>query len=375
MRVSFVAPAFYPAVAYGGPIYSTYGLARGLARAGCEVRVLTTNAAGPAANLPVEAGREVTLSDGVRVRYCARVMPGAFSPSLARESLRYVRWADVVHLTGVYNFSTFPVLAAARAIDRPVIWSPRGGLQRWEGTRRRAAKALWETACRRILPGRTVLHATSEVEARDNRLRMPGRALVIPNGIDVPATVQRSPRSNRLRLLYLGRLDPIKGIENLIEACGSAEARGVHVHLTIAGGGTQTYTDRLMRRAQHRGAGHCSMVGVADEQTKAALLTNSDVLVLPSYSENFGMVVLEALSCGVPVIASRGSPWSALETERCGLWVENDPDSLADAIARISRMPLQEMGERGRAWVARQFSWDAIAADMLTEMVRLVHEK
>lgn len=373
MRVSFVAPAFYPAVCYGGPIYSTYGLARGLVRAGCEVRVLTTNAAGPSMDLPVETDREVTLSDGVRVRYCARVMPGAFSVSLARESLHYVRWADVVHLTGVYNFTTFPVLATARVLNRPLVWSPRGGLQRWEGTRRRALKALWEGACRRILPEKTVVHATSEAEARDNGMRVPSRALVVPNGIDLPATVDRSPPSDKLRLLYLGRLDPIKGIENLIEACIVAEERGVRLHLTIAGGGTPAYSEQLQRRVlQRRGAVCCSMVGVADEQTKADLLTSSDVLVLPSYSENFGMVVLEALSYGVPVIASRGTPWSELETERCGLWVENDPNSLTDAIARISRMPLREMGERGRAWVARQFSWDAIAADMLTEMVRLV---
>ena len=96
------------------------------------------------------------------------------------------------------------------------------------------------------------------------------------------------------------------------------------------------------------------------------VMTPEDVAVaFPTLGEGFGIPLLEALAHGVPVIASKGTPWSGVETHGCGLWIENDPATLAAAIERMSRMALREMGERGRRWMEQEFAWETVAREML----------
>jgi glycosyltransferase involved in cell wall biosynthesis len=106
------------------------------------------------------------------------------------------------------------------------------------------------------------------------------------------------------------------------------------------------------------------MIGHVEGKAKEEFFRSADVLVMPSHTENFGLVAAEALAHGVPVIASRGTPWSRVEDVGCGLWVDNDPTSLGAAMKRISSMPLWEMGLRGREWMERDFSWDSLAEKM-----------
>ncbi|HEX6823569.1 MAG TPA: glycosyltransferase, partial [Candidatus Sulfotelmatobacter sp.] len=98
---------------------------------------------------------------------------------------------------------------------------------------------------------------------------------------------------------------------------------------------------------------------------KENLFAESDVVVAPSYVENFGMVIAEALAREVPVIAGRGTPWEGLHTHECGMWVENDPESLVAAIRQMRTAPLRDMGRRGRCWMEREFSWEAVSREML----------
>jgi glycosyltransferase involved in cell wall biosynthesis len=219
IKVAQVVPSFYPAFHYGGPTQSTYALCRAVAQQGCTVRVLTTNANGLRETLDVPTDREVEV-DGLHVRYCRRVARHTISPALLAQLREYVRWADVVHLMGVYNFTTFPTLVACRLYGKPLVWSPRGALQRWSGSRRPLLKQLWESAAKVVAPRRLALHVTSERELQQSQARIPAKiARVIPNAVEVPNQVQHTPRGDTLRLLFLGRLDPIKGIENLLEAC------------------------------------------------------------------------------------------------------------------------------------------------------------
>jgi glycosyltransferase involved in cell wall biosynthesis len=107
-----------------------------------------------------------------------------------------------------------------------------------------------------------------------------------------------------------------------------------------------------------------TFLGEVVGEAKQKLFLAADALVLPSFSENYGLVVAEALAHGVPVVAGSGTPWAELEKRGCGLWVDNSPESLAAAISRIDTMPLQEMGARGRAWMKAEFGWDRIAEKM-----------
>jgi glycosyltransferase involved in cell wall biosynthesis len=367
MKILHVSPSFYPTRAYGGTIRSSYGLCRGLAELGCDVRVLTTDSDGIGRNLDVPNGRDVPMG-GLQVRYCHKLLRNSASLDLLRVIREYIEWADVVHLIAVYSFPTIPTLSYCRRYGKPLVWSPRGSLQRWEGSTRRAAKFLWEKACGSlILKDKFVLHATSEDEAAQSSARFPGlRTIIVPNGVDVPRHIRRKESAGELRITYLGRLHPIKGIENLIDACKLLEGDSEPWHLKIAGAGEPDYAKILSAKVasvQHRGS--IEFLGEVEGDIKEDLFASSDVLVAPSYVENFGMVIAEALAHEVPVIAGKGTPWQGLHWNRCGLWVENAPESLAAAVRQIREMPLQEMGRRGRSWMEREFSWQAVSHQML----------
>lgn len=386
MKVLHVTPAFWPAFVYGGPIRSVHGLCRHLARLGAEVRVLTTDANGRDETLKVETGRPVTMEPRLQVRYCRRRALHSVSAGLVCRLAGAIRWADVVHLTGVYSFPTLPTLALCRWLDRPVVWSPRGSLQAWRGRRRPARKRAWVAACRGLLPEHALLHVTSQEEADESAAALPRTGVVlVPNGIDaMPEAAARSPNGiPPRRILFLGRLHPVKAVDNLLRACSEL---GPGWRLDIAGDGDPAYVASLRSLAEELGlggsrggAGSCGngarvrWLGRVPDAEKGKLLAGATLVVLPSHRENFGMVVVEALAAGTPVIAGRGTPWRNLVERRCGLWVDNDPKSLAAALRKTDFLPLEEMGERGRRWVEREYAWPALARRMLDAYTELAH--
>jgi glycosyltransferase involved in cell wall biosynthesis len=213
-----------------------------------------------------------------------------------------------------------------------------------------------------------ILHVTSEDEGRESLLRFPGaRAISIPNGIEIPEKVIHTPGTGPIRLLYLGRLHAIKGIENLLGACAVLNANSDTAWtLTIAGDGNPNYVGMLRRRIEELGlSDKVKMVGQMLGESKRSLFENTDLVIVPSHTENFAVVVAEALAHEVPVIASKGTPWRMLEEVRCGLWADNSYESLAKAIEKMNGMPLREMGRRGREWMNECFSWRIVAEKMV----------
>ena len=372
MKVLHVSPSFFPAQAYGGTLRSGYGLCSGLAQLGCDVRILTTDTNGLGHTLDLKTDREVRVN-ALYVRYCHKRVRHSVSPALLKALPSYVKWADVVHLTAVYSFPTFPTLFFCRLFKKPVVWSPRGALQRWEGSSRVVSKWVWESVCRKLASKeKLVLHATSTAEAEQSSKRFPGvRTVVIPNGVVLPKNVKRTHSNGKLRILYLGRLHPIKGIEVLLEGCGILEKLLPGWRLYIAGTGSDSYLAALKSKVHElKLSEKVEFVGEVADEKKEELFAQSDVTLVPSYVENFAIVVAESLAHGVPVIASKGTPWNGLETNRCGLWVDNDPQSLAIAIRTIRTLSLHEMGLRGRNWMEKDFSWKSVSAKMLA----LYHE-
>ncbi len=368
IRVLHVSPFFAPAWVYGGLVESAYQFARHLARAGAAVRVLTTDANGSGKKLDSVAMAAYAHGDRFEVRYCARVARQSVSLELLGALAEQVRWAGVVHLHAAYSFPTIPTLLAARMLKRPVVWTPHGALQRWSGSRRTRSKSLWEKACSLVAPRGLVLHLTAQSEVEETRARFPRAAVrLIPNGVEIPQTLHREPRGARLRLGFVGRLDPKKGIENLLAACRILKERvGPAFSLAIAGSGSSGYEARLRSEIDRLDlSNEVALLGDIRADEKQRMFERTDVVVAPSFTENFAIVVAEALAHGAAVIASTGTPWKEVERTGCGLWVGNDPASLADAISTISSMPVAEMGERGRRWMAADFSWEKSATEML----------
>jgi glycosyltransferase involved in cell wall biosynthesis len=379
LRILHVTPTFYPAIAYGGPIVSTYALCNALSRLeDVEVKVLTTDAAGPSSNDRVDVVRFPSVyPGGYEVYFTRRIMAPDISPGLFARLAPMIGWADVVQLTGTYSLPTIPTLAIAKLWGRPVLWSPRGALlasETWERASRQRLKRAWELACARVMPRRTMFHVTSEEEARASLARIPtAGAAVIPNGIDIPVLVAHRPWrvDGRLSLMFIGRLDPVKALDRIIEAI--ALIRNSSVTLNIYGSGAPAYCDSLKALASAHGvAEQVHFHGHVQDDAKHRAFATADICLLASHSENFGMAVAEALAHGVPVIVSKGVPWAAVEQRGCGRWVENTPAGLAAAIRSMERADLPRMGAAGRRWMTDDFGWDGIAGRMREVMTELL---
>jgi glycosyltransferase involved in cell wall biosynthesis len=366
LKILHVSPYFMPARAYGGRAESLYRLCLNLARLGCEVRVLATNGDGPGKVLEVQTGKSVAVAAGLEVTYLGRLARHAVAPGLLMRLPFEMHRADVVHLTGVYSFPTIPTLLACKLFRKPLVWSPRGDLLRWHGSRGRIAKRVWELACRISAPRATMLHLASDEERCASLRRLPKFAkTVIPNAVRLPANVKHVAAAGTLRLGYLGRLHAKKGLDNLLDACRILKTRGVALSLVIAGSGRARYTRRLICRIAKLELNNVvRMAGHVHGAAKREFFASLDLLVMPSHGESFASAVAEALAHSVPVVASRGTPWSRLVEHRCGLWIDNTPESLADAIGQMRAMPLEQMGQRGREWMAAEFSWDAAAREV-----------
>jgi glycosyltransferase involved in cell wall biosynthesis len=146
----------------------------------------------------------------------------------------------------------------------------------------------------------------------------------------------------------------------------------VDVFLTICGEGESGYVSSLKAMLQELGLdSKVHFLGHIDGEEKSRVFWNSDVTVVPSFTENFGMVVVESLSHGVPVIASRGTPWKRIVEYDCGLWVDNAPALLAKEITSIRNRDLNQMGLNGRKWMEEEFSWIKIAERMQSVYTQL----
>ena len=381
MNVLHVAPAFYPALVYGGPMRSIYDLCRALADAGDTVRVLTTDANG-AERIKAPAGREVLLvtrsGSSIAVLYARRRARHTVSPELLRALPGRMRWADVAHLTAVYSFPTLPTLLTARMTGTPLVVSPRGSFGPWGQRQHRARKVPFNVLLRRLARGVT-FHATAASEAADIRRVMGDvRIATVPNGVDASefATLPSDggawlrhaaslkPEDGPL-IGCLGRIHEKKGLDRLVRAVPGLRGRWPHLQVVLAGPDDGLEQARLTAVAAREGVrDRVHFLGGMYGPERIAFLSGLDVFVLPSLDENFGNAIAEALAAGTPVVASRHCPWPELEGQRCGRWIDAEPAAIVAAVDATLRDEPTAMGERGRAFILRERHVSAVAAQM-----------
>ena len=228
-------------------------------------------------------------------------------------------------------------------------------------------KMLWPVQ-RLAISRADLLHATAKSEVDDiRRAGYQGPVALIPNGVQIPQLIGEVNGPRRKQVLFLSRIHPKKGIENLLRVWSSIEQNHAEWHLVITGVGAPEYEARLKEMSHSLRVPRVRWTGPMYGAEKTKLYQESSLFVLPSYSENFGMVVAEALANGCPAIVSRGAPWAALEPEGCGWWVDNSVPTLAAALDAAMQLPhdqLAAMGLRGRAWMERDFGWNAIGKKM-----------
>ncbi len=302
-------------------------------------------------------------------RYFPVGWPGHFKQQL-RIALNQ-RPHSILHDAGIWLPSNRCVAQVARELRVPRVVSPRGMLSEWALNHGSVWKKLaWRVYQKRDLESASLLHATAESEAAEFRqcgLRPP--IAVVPNGVDVPPAIRRQTGEERRErvALFLSRLHPKKGLLDLVEAWAAVRPKGWR--LVIAGDDEGGHRATVERAAAERGIGdRIDFLGAVADADKWDLYAKADLFVLPSYSENFGIVVAEALAAGVPVITTRATPWKEIQELRCGWWVDTGAASLATALRHAtgkSDEERREMGERGRELMESKYSWDVAAEKMI----------
>ena len=325
MRVLHVTPYFAPAFRYGGPPRSILGLCRALGEAGVDVEVLTTTANGDQPLPPAPAGVDY---EGVRVRYFPLAWPQRYwrAQGLRAALHTATAGADLVHVHGLWNMTSWSGVSCARTAGKPHVISPRGMLQPEAMRRHRALKTLayWGVE-RRNLKSAALLHATSDAERGELTKYGPSVA-VIPNGVTSICAAPKAIAALRQRaeicetdqvVTFLGRLHPIKRLDLLAGAFEIVRQRHPSAKLLIAGpdeGGYRRRVEPLFAPVSNA----TRWLGALDSGEIAALFAASRVLVQCSDSESFGMSIAEALTAGVPVVATEGSGWTDLQSTGCG---------------------------------------------------------
>lgn len=278
---------------------------------------------------------------------------------------------DIVHINCCWLPQCAWAQKWAQELGYKVILTPHGMLEPWiikrhYWTRKLPALLLYQ---KDAIKNANYLHATAESE-KINLLKLGynHNIEVIANGIDVNSIQIKLNWKRNKKILFLSRIHVKKGIEILLEALSELRDKLQGYTIYIAGEGDTNYINQLREKAEILKINDLiSFCGGVYGENKWKLFQQADLFILPSYSENFGIVVAEALASGVPVITTKGTPWEELETEHCGWWIEIGTQSTKNAINKfleLSTYELKLMGENGRKLIERKYSSKKMAEDM-----------
>ncbi len=343
-----------------GPSYSVPALCQALVEAGVEVELHVLLGQPP----PEAEYRCVTHGEWSWPRRLH------ISPSMKRALVEASSRVDVVHSHGLWTMANVYPGRVVPGSGSLLVASPRGTLSAWALGRGRWRKRLmWWLAQARTLERSACLHATAEAEIADMRgmnLRAP--VALIPNGIDIPGHEKAGTGEARTRrLLFLGRIHPVKGVDILLRAWRRIQDEFPDWEVQVVGPGESDYLAEIRRLGRELGVERVSFPGPAYGEAKSATYRQADLFVLPTHTENFGVAVAEALAHEVPAIVSRNAPWSGLETMGCGWWIEHGDGPLIESLRHalsLDPSDLRQRGRRGRRWMERDFSWRHIGERM-----------
>lgn len=388
MRVLQIVPSVGPF--RGGPSFTARTMAAELARAGIDVHVVTTDDNGPA-RLAVPLGRPVP-TDGATYWYFprqTRFYTASWPLTIWLD--RQIGAFDVAHVHGLFTYTAIAGAACALRRGVPYILRPLGSLNRAGFRRRPLLKQLSMALVeRRVLRRAAAVQYASEQERHEAAaLRLGEHAVVVPNPVALAATgIPPHPTGHfrarhpwligRTVALFLGRIDPIKGLDLLLPAFAQARARHHELALVLAGTGEAPFVTRLQAEAARLGlADSVCWAGFLEGEAKLAALADADMFVLPSYSENFGVAAAEAMGVGLPVIISdRVGIHQEVAAAGGGLVVAPAIHAIAEAIVTLAEDPegRQELGRRAQRFVAG-FCAPAIVATQLIELYAAVAQR
>lgn len=343
----------------GGPSRSVPLLCKALSEIDVNVELITYDS--PSSN------KDIIKDSSVIISY---VQKEKYLPMLYRNFWHKLHSTNCQILHGHNLWLPFNHWMAkyAQKNNIPYILTPRGCLEPWCLNNKRLKKhislSLYQ---RKDIDLATCICATGDIEAENIRkLGFKNPIAVIPNGIDINAYpyYQKREKTSNKQVLFLSRLHPKKGIELLIEAWNRInKRRNIDWKLIIVGNGENEYVSNLKKIIHIKNLENSvSILPPAFGVDKIKMYHNSDLFILPTYSENFGMVIAEAMSCGTPVITTKNTPWEILEVTNSGWWIDLSIESIQQTIEKaisLDHKDLIKMGENGRKCIVDNFSLES----------------
>ncbi|WP_017300810.1 glycosyltransferase [Nodosilinea nodulosa] len=395
MKILHIIPSLSPL--RGGPSQAILEMVQAQRQQGIDAAIATTNDHGDvtflapygqliqSGSVPELVGPSVPIWVFPRVlSQVAALREFAVAPAFAPWLWQHMADYDLVHIHAIFNYPTTVGMAIARAQGIPYIVRPIGSLCCWSLEQGRAKKQLYlNTLGRWLLRGCAAFHFTTPQERQEAMAAgFEGASFTLPHGVQLPAPLPaaRCPLRQILRVaddaqivLFLSRLHPKKGVEHLIDAL--ATLADETIILVIAGRGDADYEAQLARRIRSAGLDpQVRQIGFVSGSWKTLLLQGADLFVLPSYSENLGIALLEAMAAGVPVVTTPGVAIAPLiQQHQTGLVTAADAPNLATALQHYLHHPetARQHGQNGRTLVETEFSWPTQAARLIEQYAEL----
>jgi len=409
MKILCVSPTYWPAFEYGGPIQSLHLLNKGLVSNGAELTVFTTNK-GQSSDTVVN---KTTKVDGIDIIYFSYfkflefigTTGWHFSLPLISELKNNLKQYNLVYILSVWNFPSAITAYYCKKYNIPYIISPRGQLyENVTNVKSWKKKPYYNLIGKKILKGATAIHYTSEDEYVDvhERLNLNCKPIILQNGInlneysDLPengSLFEIYPHlKNKKILLYLGRLSWKKGINIIIKTLPKIIKKNKEIHLVIAGNDENNYKNELIKLINNLKLKYCDLsiskpkstdfddtyitfTGYMDNVLKKKAFVDSKIFLLTSYSENFGMSVIEAMVSGLPVIISENVAISDIIKENnAGLVVNNSDEMIAESIYELLNNCnlYNEIMINGQKLIQNEYNINKVSALFAEEIINIL---
>ncbi|MEG4286060.1 hormogonium polysaccharide biosynthesis glycosyltransferase HpsP [Microcoleus sp. A006_D1] len=397
MRILQIIPSI--SLVYGGPSQMVLGLSAALASQGIDVTIITTDSNGDIGQPPLDVPLNQPIKqNGYQIIYfrCSPFRRYKFSLSLLQWLNQNARQFDLAHIHALFSPVTTLAATIARYHKLPYIIRPCGMLDPADLQKKKRLKQIYAALLERPnLAGAAAIHFTSKQEAKiserfglDSTSKMPvpldfmpqhstGKMpvpqdfmpldLVIPLGVMADSSPDLLPDSQVPIILFMSRIEPKKGLDLLIPALESILADGIKFHFILAGSNPQDayYETQIKEQIQNSNLGtFTTITGFVSGDLKAEVLRKADLFVLPSYYENFGIAVAEAMAAGVPVAISDRVHISAdIQQAEAGWVAPLEVGAIASTIksALLAPQERQRRGLNAQAYAKKHYNWEAIA--------------
>ena len=378
MKILIVVPAL--GSIYGGPSQTVVELAETYNSYDCEVDIVTTNANG-AIELGVSLYRWINKKS-YRVQYfpCYKLGDYKFSLSLTHWLFRHIADYDLVHTHAIFSFPVLPAYWACQFHRIPYVITPHGMLEPWALSYKAWKKGLYYNLIEKpAIKRASAIQLLASSEASNFRsLELNTPHVLVSNGIHCrdfeklpsPELFYKQFPDTRYKtlILFLGRIDPKKGLDLLAPAFSKVHHQFPETHLIVAGPdniGFLPTAQGYFTQAECLDA--VTFTGMLTGSLKYAALAAASVYVAPSYSEGFSMSVLEGMASGLPCVITTGCNFPEAAAAQAACVVNIDADAIANALIKCLSSPTQakEMGDRARQLILQKYTWDRIASNLI----------